>query len=162
MDHVFSKNCIPENLAAVINACSGDNCASAILHGVKYCSKFGAECFMHLNGKGMKDVCRIMAREASDLHVRAADLLNETYRGHRSNDDSVIPVSFIRANDMPAFKVMYREKIVRSQKVGAKEFLITGGVYEAEELFKDSLTHLREKFEAENKIEICNDPESDE
>lgn len=162
VDHVFSKNCTPDNLAAVIKACSGDNCASAILRGVKYFNKFGAECFIHLNGKGMKDVCRIMGREASDLHVRAADLLNENYRGHRSNGDSVIPVSSIRANDMSAFKMMYREKIVKSQKVGAKEFLITREVYEAEELFKESLTHLRENFEAENKIEICNDPESDE
>ncbi len=165
VDHSFSKNCTPENLAAVIKACSGSNCASAILRGIKYLNKFGGECFIHLNGKGMRDVSRIMGRDASDLHVRAADLLNEAYRGHRSNGDSVIPVSSIRANDMPAFKMMYREKIVRSQKVGGKEYLITKEVDEAEESFKISLAHLRENFVVDGgggKIVIENDPESEE
>lgn len=162
VDHAFSKNCTSENLAGVIKACSGKDCASSCLRGIAYTNKFGAQCSIHLNGKAMRDVCRIMGHEASDLHVRAADLLNETYRGHRSNGDSVIPVSSIRANDMPAFKMMYREKIVKSQKVGMKEFLITKEVSDAEELFKDSLKHLRENFDLENKIEIGNDPDSDE
>lgn len=162
VDHVFSKNCTPENLAAVIKACSGQKCASTCLRGIKYTNKFGAECLIHLNGKGMKDVCRIMGHEASDLHVRAADLLNETYRGHRSNGDSVVPVSAIRANDMAAFKMMYSQKIVRSQKVGMKEFLITTEVSDAEELFKDSLKHLETNFSLEKTISIGNDPDSDE
>jgi len=162
VDHVFSKNCTAENLVSVIKACSGQNCASVCLRGIKYTNKFGAECLIHLNGKGMKDVCRIMGHEASDIHIRAADLLNETYRGHRSNGDSVITVSAIRANDMPAFKMMYREKIVKSQKVGMKEFLITTEVSEAEELFKDSLKHLQTNFSLENPISIENDPDSDE
>lgn len=162
VDHVFSKNCSAENLAMVIKACSRQNCASACLRGIKYVNKFGTECLIHLNGKGMKDVCRTMGHEASDLHVRAADLLNETYRGHRSNGDSVIPVSAIRANDMPAFKMMYREKIVRSQKVGLKEYLITKEVFDAEEIFKESINHLRTNFSLENKIEIENNPDADE
>lgn len=164
VDHVFSKNCTPENLAGVVKACSGviGGCASACLRGIKYTNKFGTQCFIHLNGKGMKDVCRIMGHEASDLHVRAADLLNETYRGHRANGDSVIPVSSIRANDMPAFKMMYREKIVKSQKIGAKEFLITKEVFEAEELFKASVKHLMENFSVEMKFDIGNDPDADE
>ena len=162
VDHVFSKNCTTDNLAAVIKACSGQKCASACLRGIKYTNKFGAECLIHLNGRGMKDVCRIMGHEASDLHIRAADLLNETYRGHRSNGDSVIPVSAIRANDMSAFKMMYSEKIVRSQKVGLKEFLITTEVSDAEELFKASLKHLQTNFSLENAVLIENDPDSDE
>lgn len=164
VDQGFSKNCTTENLAEVIKACSGDNCASNILRGIKYLNKFGAECFIHLNGKGMKDVSRIMGKEASDLHVRAADLLNETYRGHRSNGDSVIAVSSIRASDMAAFKMMYREKIVRSQKVGGREFLITQEVWEAEESFKQSVAHLQRNFDSvtDTKIVVENDPESDE
>lgn len=162
VDHVFSKNCSSENLAGVIKACSGQTCASACLRGIKYTNKFGAECVIHLNGKAMKEVCRIMGHEASDLHVRAADLLNEAYRGHRSNGDSVIPVSSIRANDMPAFKMMYREKIVMSQKVGMKEFLITKEVNDAEELFKSSIKYLQTNFSLENAISIENDPDADE
>ncbi|CAM9099453.1 unnamed protein product [Ectocarpus sp. 12 AP-2014] len=162
VDHVFSKNCTSENLAMVIKACSGQDCASSCLRGIIYTNQFGAECVIHLSGKVMKDVCRIMGQEASDLHVRAADLLNETYRGHRSNGDSVIPVSAIRANDMPAFKMMYREKIVMSQKVGNKEFLITREVSEAEELFKASLAHLKLNFSVESRIEIANDTDSAE
>lgn len=162
VDHVFSKNCTAENLAAVVKACSTPSCASSCLRGIKYVNKFGAECLIHLNGKGMKDVCRIMGHEASDLHVRAADLLNETYRGHRSNGDSVITVSAIRANDMEAFKMMYLAKIVRSQKVGLKEFLITKEVFDAEELFKASLKHLKTNFCVESKIDIGNDPDADE
>lgn len=162
VDHGFSKNCTQDNLAGVIKACKGDNCASACLRGIAYMNKFGAECLIHLNGKGMKDVCRIMAHEASELHVRAADLLNETYRGHRSNGDSVIPVSSIRANDMQAYKMMYREKIVKSQKLGYKEFLITREVWEAEKLFKASLKHINDNFVLDNGVEIANDPDSDE
>lgn len=162
VDHAFSKNCTTENLAGVIKACSGNSCASSCLRGIKYTNKFGAECLIHLNGNGMKDVCRIMGHDASDLHVRAADLLNENYRGHRSNGDSVIPVSGIRANDMPAFKMMYREKIVMAQRVGSKEFLITKEVFDAEELFKASLNHLKANFMMESKIEIGNDPDADE
>ena len=162
VDHSFSKHCTTENLAMVIKACSGSTCASSCLRGIRYLNKFGDECFIHLNGKGMRDVCRMAGHEASDLHVRAADLLNETYRGHRSNGDSVIPVSSIRANDMPAFKMMYSEKIMRSQKVGMKEFLITREVSEAEESFKQSLSHLRKNFAGDKKIVIENDPESDE
>ncbi|CAM9790574.1 unnamed protein product [Ectocarpus sp. 13 AM-2016] len=162
VDHSFSKNCTPENLAAVIKACSGNSFAPSCLRGIKYTNKFVAECLIHLNGNGMKDVCRIMGHDASDLHVRAADLLNENYRGHRSNGDSVIVVSGIRANDMPAFKMMYRENIVRSQKVGSKEFLITKEVFDAEELFKTSLNHLKTNFSLGSKIEIGNDPDADE
>ncbi|CAM9830229.1 unnamed protein product [Ectocarpus sp. 8 AP-2014] len=162
VDHTFSKNCTPENLAAIIKECSGNSCASSCLRGIKYTNNFGTECLIHLNGKGMKDVCRIMGHDASDLHVHAADLLNENYRGHRSNGDSVIPVSGIRANDMPAFKMMYREKIVRSQKLGSKEFLITKEVFDAEELFKASLKHLKTNFSVESKIEIENNPDADE
>lgn len=162
VDHVFSKNCTAENLAAVIKECSSERCASSCLRGIKYVNKFGTECLIHLSGKGMRDVCRIMGREASDLHVRAADLLNEPYRGHRSNGDSVITVSAIRANDMEAFKMMYREKVVRSQKVGLKEFLITKEVFDAEEVLKASLKHLKTNFCMEEKIEIGNDPDADE
>ena len=162
VDHVFSKNCTPDNLAGVFKACSGSGCASACLRGIKYMNKFGAPCWIHLNGKGMKDVSRIMGHEASELHVRAADLLNETYRGHRANGDSVIPVSSIHANDMPAFKMMYREKMVRSQKVGSKEFLITKEVFEAEGLFKASVKHLMENFLVDTRFDIGNDPDSDE
>ncbi len=162
-DHMFSKNCTPENLAAAIEACSKERCASECLVGIKYRNKFGDECMVHLDSRGMRDVCRIMGREASDLHIRAADLLNETYRGHRSNGDSVIPVSAIRANDMPAFKMMFREKIVQSQRIGVKEFLVTKEVSDAENRFVGSIKHLQAKFDAEkNRVEICNDADSDE
>ena len=162
VDQGFSKNCTPENLAGVIKLCSGLHGASACLRGIPYKNKFGAECTIHLNGKGLKDVCRMMGHEASELHVRAADLLNERYRGHRSNGNSVIPVSSIRANDMPAYKMMYQQKIVRSQKLGLKEFLITREVNDAEELFKSSLKHLRDNFIANNETVVLNDPDSDE
>lgn len=162
VDQGFSKNCTSANLAQVIKTCSGKDYASSCLRGISYTNKFGAECLIHLNGKGMRDVSRIMGRDISDLHVRAADLLNEAYRGHRSNGDSVIPVSTIRANDMPAFKMMYREKIVKSQKIGAKEYLITTQVSDAEERFQTSLRYLRENFAQETKMSIGNDADSDE
>lgn len=162
VDHVFSKNCTLDNLASVIEACSGPDCATVCLRGIKYNNKFGAECLIHLNGKGIKEVCRIMGHEASDLHVRAADLLNETYRGHRSNGDSVIPVSSIRANDMPAFKMMYRERIVKSQKIGLREYLITKEVSDAEERFVDAVKQLQQNFSLESRFEIGNDPDAEE
>lgn len=109
-----------------------------------------------------KDESRTMGHEASELHIRAADLLSKTYGGHRSNVDSVIPVSAIRASDMPAFKMMYREKIVRSQKVGLKYFFITKEVSDVKEIFKDSWKHLQANFSVESKIEMVNDPDSDE
>ena len=163
VDHGFSKNCTRENLVDVIQACSGSDCALVILRGIKYLNKFGAKCYIHLDGKGMRDVCRIMGQEASDIHVRAADLLNETYRGHRSNGDSVIPVSSIRANDMPAFKMMYREEILKAQRIGSKEYLITQEVSKAEDTFKDSLAYLQKKFHAEgSRVSIENDPDAEE
>lgn len=162
VDHAFSKNCTPENLSEVIRACTGPRCASSCLRGIGYLNKFGAQCFIHLNGKGVRDVCRIMGHEAPALHVQAADLLNEVYRGHRSNGDSVIRVSSIRANDMPAFELMYREGIVKAQRVDGKEYLITKEVSDAEALFRKSLAHLRENFSMESKVVIANDPDSDE
>lgn len=146
----------------MIKACSGTNCASACLRGIKYTNKLGAECLIHLNCKGIRDVCRIMSHEAFDLHIRAADLLNDTYRGHRSNGYFVIPVSTTRANDMAASKMMYLGKIVRSQKFGLKEFLITKEVSDAEEVFKVSIKHLTVTFSLEKNIEIGNDPDSEE
>ncbi|CAM9211863.1 unnamed protein product [Pylaiella littoralis] len=167
VDHGFAKHYTAENLARVIKTCSREDCASSCLRGIAYTNKFGADCLIHLNGKGLRDVCRLVGRKASDLHIRAADLLNEAYRGHRSNGDSVIAVSSIRANDMPAFKMMYREKVVKSQKLGLKEFLITTEVSEAEEQFKASLKHLRENFQQQGAgdgkpVVLENDTDSEE
>ncbi len=145
-DPGFSKNCSDEYMKN-INKRLEDQCDSVCLRGIQYPNNFGDMCTVEFNGDNMKDICKLMKQTPRELYVRAADIMNQKYKGHRSNGDSAISVSSIRANDMPAYKVLFREKILKAQRVGKKEFLLTKQIDSAESIFVESILNIQNRFE---------------
>lgn len=147
IDNSFSKNCSEEYMEH-INKRLEDKCDAVCLRGLNYSNKFGDICKIEFNGDMIKEMCNLMNQDARELYVRAADLMHMKYRGHMSNGDSSISVSSIRANDMPAYKVLFREKLLKAQRVDKKEFLLTNSIDDAESTIVKSIIQIKERFES--------------
>jgi hypothetical protein len=148
-DPHFSKNC-PDELMEKIHKSLEDHCDRACLQGLDYLNKFGDKCKINFNGDNIKEICILMKQEARELYINAADLMYKSYKGHISNGDSSISVSSIRAGDMPAYKILFREKILKAQRVDKKEFLITNIIDDAEDIIVKQVTSIKDQFESQD------------
>lgn len=136
----------------------GQNCDSECLRGIRYWNKFRDPIDVHMDGRGLQEICKIMGYEPRPLYARGADLLNLRYRGHRSNGDSVIKVSSIPEDDLPVYILLVKEKILKAQKVDGQEYLITNEVDSSEETLVRSLHELSRRFDVPEMM-VSNDSE---
>ena len=154
IDSGFSKHCKGKYLLSTIESCQ-KYCDSRCLRGFEYENKFGGRCTVYPSGKEMSDICKLFDQTARADFMKAADLLNEKFKGHRSNGDSAIKVSSIRAGDMNAYRTLVKEKLLVVQIIDKKEFLVTKEVSDAEETIVKNISNLIKSFDCD-KIEISN------
>ncbi|CAB1099553.1 unnamed protein product [Ectocarpus sp. CCAP 1310/34] len=134
----------------------GGRCDSECLRGISYRNQYVDPVDVHVDGRALCEICRIMGQEPRDLYKRAADILNAKYRGHRSTGDSVIKVSSIPQDDLPVYMILVREKILRAQDLDGQEYLITKEVDDAEETLVSTLHELSQRFDSPE-ITVTND-----
>ena len=146
IDSNFSKYCKDKDLADIIESCK-KLCDSKCIKGFSYKNKFGTLCTVYPNGKDMTEICKLFEQTARNDYIRGADLMNKKFGGHRTNGDSVIKVSSIRANDMNSYKTLVKEKLLTVQKIENKEFLITKEVEMAEDIILKGVYGLVREFE---------------
>lgn len=139
--------CVDEFTMTNILKRLGKRCDSECLRGIRYWNKFQDPVDVHMDGRGLQEICKIMEYEPRSLYARAADALNLRYKGHRSNGDSVIRVSTIAQDDLPIYMILVRERILLAQKVDGKEYLITKEVDRSEEMMVRSLHELSRRFD---------------
>ena len=154
-DRSFIKRVDDETMSRILK-CLETNPDAFCLRGITYWNKYNDPVDIHIDGPALHEICKIMGQEPRELYKRAADILNAKIRGHRNKGDSVIAVSTISEDDIQAYTVLVREKILRAQKVNNREFLITTQVDDAEERLVRSLHELSRKFECPD-LKITND-----
>lgn len=159
-DRSFIKRCDAFTMTNILKRLGG-KCDSECLRGITYRSKYQDPIDIHMDGKGLQEICKIMEYEPRPLYSRGADILNRKYRGHRSNGDSVIKVSTIPEEDLPVYMVFVREKIMRAQKLDGQEYLITSQVDNAEEILVRSLHEISRRFDVPAVV-VNNDPNDPE
>lgn len=159
-DRKVTKQCSENDLSRILSRCR-ENCDAACLKGIEYRNKYQDTCTIHIDGPSTREICAVMEQEPRELYVRAADILNARFKGHRQNGDSVIRVSKIPPEDMEAYKVLFKEKIMRLQKVDNKEFLITKEVDRDEDTLVKALHELSRRYDS-IQIEVKNEDSDNE
>jgi hypothetical protein len=154
-DKRFIKRCSEGDMARILRRLE-TRCDSECLRGVSYRNEYQDNVTIHMDGASLREMCGIMGQEPRPVYVRGADILNRKNKGHRSNGDSVVKVSSIPEDDMEAYMVMVRERILRAQKVDGQEYLITTQVDDAEETLVRSLHELSRKFDSPE-VSVGND-----
>lgn len=145
-DRKFIKRCDEYTMTNLLKRLGG-KCDSECLRGITYRSKFQDPVDIHMDGPSLHEICTIMGYEPRPLYIRAANLLNLRYKGHRTNGDSVIKVSTISEEDLPVYMLLVRERILLAQKLDGQEYLITRQVDDAEEIMVRSLHELSRRFD---------------